>query len=220
MIEKILLNNALNEWPDSNSISKLVGLNNGEGGNITPGNILSNQQIAKDSFLVGYGGMSYAAIKSLGRKGGDGEKSVLLVSRYNSNQRNDFCGMLGRMFALRGHAAAGLAVYMCDVVCVTAYNVFKFSHSDASMRCGKCTSNLEIPPILISFSRDFIQVIAYSLTFLNQKSHGSIDWLGVIPALLLETDIESELTITLILYDKFHFPLFIYIYLSGGIFYC
>lgn len=68
-------------------------------------------------------------------------------------------------------------------------------------------SNLEIPPILISFSRDFIQVIAYSLTFLNQKSHGSIDWLGVIPALLLETDIESELTITLILYDKFHFPL-------------
>lgn len=50
MIEKILLNNALNEWPDSNSISKLVGLNNGEGGNITPGNILSNQQIAKDSF--------------------------------------------------------------------------------------------------------------------------------------------------------------------------
>ena len=85
MIEKILLNNALNEWPDSNSISKLVGLNNGVGGNITPGNILSNQQIAKDSFLVGDGGMSYAAIKSLGRKGGDGEKSVLLVSRYNSN---------------------------------------------------------------------------------------------------------------------------------------
>lgn len=141
MIEKILLNNALNEWPDSNSISKLVGLNNGEGGNITPGNILSNQQIAKDSFLVGDGGMSYAAIKSLGRKGGDGEKSVLLVSRYNSNQRNDFCGILGRMFALRGHAAAGLAVYMCDVVCVTAYNAFKFSHSDASMKCGKCTYN-------------------------------------------------------------------------------
>lgn len=49
--------------------------------------------------------------------------------------------MLGRMFALRGHAAAGLAVYMCDVVCVTAYNAFKFSHSDASMKCGKCTYN-------------------------------------------------------------------------------
>ena len=141
MIEKIKIADALREWPDSSSVSKLVGLGNGSGRNITPGNLFSNQLIPNDSFLVGDGGMSYAAIKSLGRKGGDGEKSVLLVSRYNSNQRNDFCGMLGRMFALRGHAAAGLAVYMWDVVCVTAYNAFKFSHSDTSMRCGKCTYN-------------------------------------------------------------------------------
>lgn len=141
MIEKIKIADALREWPDSSSVSKLVGLGNGSGRNITPGNLFSNQLIPNDSFLVGDGGMSYAAIKSLGRKGGDGEKSVLLVSRYNSNQRNDFCGMLGRMFALRGNAAAGLAVYMWDVVCVTAYNAFKFSHSDTSMRCGKCTYN-------------------------------------------------------------------------------
>lgn len=68
MIETIKITDALSKWPDENSVSKLVGLNNGEGGNITPGNILSNQQIPNSSFLVGDGGMSYAAIKSLGKR--------------------------------------------------------------------------------------------------------------------------------------------------------
>jgi hypothetical protein len=86
MMEKIKIADALSEWPDSSSVSKLVGL----GRNITPGNLFSNQLIPNDSFLVGDGGMSYAVIKSLGRKGGDGVASVLLVSSYNSNQRNHF----------------------------------------------------------------------------------------------------------------------------------
>ena len=139
MMEKIKIADALSEWPDSSSVSKLVGL----GRNITPGNLFSNQLIPNDSFLVGDEGMSYAVIKSLGRKGGDGVASVLLVSSYNSNQRNDFRGVVGRIFALRGHAAAGLAVYIWDVVCVTAYNAFKFSHSDTNLKCGKCTYNGE-----------------------------------------------------------------------------
>lgn len=143
MIETIKITDALSKWPDENSVSKLVGLNNGEGVNITPGNILSNQQIPNSTFLVGDGGMSYAAIKSLGRKGGDGIASVLLVSSYNSGKNNDFRGVVGRIFALRGHASAGLAAYMWDVICVTAFNSFKFSHSDTNLKCGKCTYNGE-----------------------------------------------------------------------------
>lgn len=143
MIETIKIADALSKWPEENSVSKLVGLNNGEGGNITPDNILSNQQMPNSAFLVGDGGMSYAAIKSLGKKGGDGIASVLLVSSYNSGQKNDFRGMIGRIFALRGHASAGLATYMWDVVCVTAWTSFKFSHSDTNLKCGKCTYNGE-----------------------------------------------------------------------------
>lgn len=141
MIEKIKIADALREWPDSSSVSKLVGLSNGVGRNITPGSLFSNQLIPNDPFLVGDGGMSYAVIKNLGRKGGDGVASVLLVSRYNSNQRNDFCGMMGRIFALRGSLTNGLSAYMWDVFCVTAWTSFKFSHSDNNLKCGKCTYN-------------------------------------------------------------------------------
>lgn len=172
-IEKIQLSDALSKWPDENSVSKLVGLNNGEGGNITPGNILSNQQIPNSSFLVGDGGMSYAAIKSLGRKGGDGIDSVLLVSSYNSDKKNDFRGVVGRIFSLRGHAAAGLSAYMWDVICVTAWTSFKFYHSVANFKCGKCTYNGE-NYIAIQLGND-----AYTDIFFTGFYSGNCSFLNV-----------------------------------------
>nr|DAF31127.1 MAG TPA: hypothetical protein [Caudoviricetes sp.] len=143
MIEKINITDALGEWPESNSVSKLVGIDNtGDGKNISPDKLFSEHPIRGKNFTTDKG-LVYASIKSLGTKKGDGKKSVLLVNTYDTDKRNNYRGIMGRLFGIRGSVNSGLAAYMWDVVCVKAYEHFKFSHSDTSLKCGKCAYNGE-----------------------------------------------------------------------------
>lgn len=138
MIEKVKLNETMNAWPASENLNKIVGLNDGGAGSTMSPNVLLTARPIIGSCFTAEGGMYYAAIKTIGRKMGDGKNSVLLISTYDDNSLQSLRGIMGRMYALRGNANSMLVATWWDITCLRAHNGFELSSSNASLKAGKC----------------------------------------------------------------------------------
>jgi len=105
-------------------------------------------ELVADAIMPGYdlntvwaNKLKYATIKNLGLVASDGNKNVLLVCKYNPEIMEDYHGVMGRFFGVRGGSIAMNISLLFDVVCTYAFNGGIFYCSNSDLKCGRCTYN-------------------------------------------------------------------------------
>lgn len=114
---------------DQNVISTIINTGNLrlDGFNVSP------------PWVTGDKGLKYAILKDLGIVAGDGKNSVLLITEISDGFDN-FSGIIGKIWKLRGNSGSYPVAEQFLVTCIKSYDRLVFSTNN-NTKVGRCVYN-------------------------------------------------------------------------------